>query len=119
MNDKTFRLVAVLTFLVAIFATAFAQDKKPEPKPEGGTITVAWDDPPGEWVAAYRVYYGCKSRNYTNTIVVSSSRTTLTIPNLVPGEKYYMAVTTVNRSGVESDYSKEISDKATIPALKQ
>jgi hypothetical protein len=75
------------------------------------TLTFAWDSVNG--VAGYKVYQGGASRVYTNSFNTGSA-IQVTVSNLIVGRTYYFAATAYNSSGVESDYSTEIT--YTVPA---
>jgi hypothetical protein len=71
------------------------------------SATLAWDPSPGtNLIANYNVYYGVVSATYTNE-VAAGTNTAISISNLVAGTTYYFAVTAVDTSGLESDYSSE------------
>jgi hypothetical protein len=73
------------------------------------SVTLAWDPSPGTNVIAnYNVCYGVASNTYTN-VVAASTNTTVSISNMVNGTTYYFAATAVDMSGLESDYSTEVS----------
>jgi hypothetical protein len=77
------------------------------------SITLAWDPSPStNIIANYNVYYGSLSATYTN-VVAAGTNTTVSIFNLVDSTTYYFATTAVDTSGLESDYSTEVS--ALIP----
>ena len=73
----------------------------------GLNATVYWDASLSADVAGYNVYYGTASRNYANFISVDPFTTSQTIYGLATGKTYFMAVTTVDSEGNESDYSQE------------
>jgi hypothetical protein len=104
------RRAALLTLLLGAFSAltplaAFA----------AGTVTLAWDASPGTNVIAnYKVYYGVASRTYTNSVSAGTSLTA-SISNLVAGATYYFAATATDTSGLESDYSTEVSTTITSP----
>lgn len=57
----------------------------------------------------YRIVYGTQTGVYTNSIPVNSTGlATYTIENLQSGKKYYFSMVSVNASGAESDYTKEV-----------
>jgi hypothetical protein len=66
----------------------------------------------GSGVTGYAVYYGTSSRVYSGRMDASTA-TQGTMSGLVPGTKYFFAVTAYNSSGVESDYSAEVSSIAS------
>jgi hypothetical protein len=91
-------------------APAPATAPAPAPAAAAGSAILSWSPSSGT-VAGYRVYYGTASRNYQqargNGIHVTSSAATLT--DLPAGFTYYFAVTAIDASGLESDYSSEAS----------
>ena len=92
------------------------------------SVTLAWDAPnAASGIAGYRVYYGNSSGIYPQIIDVGNS-TTVTVPNLVPGQIYYVVVTDYNTAGLESGPSNQVSfipelnttslpDSPTFPVL--
>jgi hypothetical protein len=85
----------------------------------GNTVTLAWDANTEPDLAGYKVYWGRSSRHYDNSpvpTVAPSANPTFTTPAL-PNGTWYFAVTAYNTSGLESDYSNEVSKTiATAPA---
>jgi hypothetical protein len=80
-----------------------------------GTVTLAWNASSGTNVIAnYKVYYGVASATYTNS-VAAGTNLTVSVSNLVLGVTYYFAATAVDTSGLESDYSTEISTMIVPP----
>ena len=87
--------------------------------PEGsgeltGSVKLAWDLSWEPNIGGYRVHYGAQSGNYTETVDVGY-KVNAELPGLVVGETYYSAVTAYNTSGLESDYSNEISFTVSAP----
>src|ERR1035438_3860434 len=76
------------------------------------SITLAWSPSPGTNVAGYHIYCGGASGSYTNT-VDAGNNTTGTVTGLAIGATYYFAATAYDGTGLESDFSSEIS--YTIP----
>ncbi len=74
----------------------------------GASVTLAWDATPGDNIAGYRLYSGVSSGSYTNVIDVGNV-TTGSIDGLIPGTRYYFAVTDYTATGLESNFSGEIS----------
>ncbi len=61
-------------------------------------------------ITGYKVYIGSSSRTYTYNHLVSSSATSVRIRELdVPKGFLYIAVTTLDKAGHESDYSSEVT----------
>jgi hypothetical protein len=75
-------------------------------------VSLAWDPNSESNVAGYRVYYGHSSRTYPFVVDAGTDNTGI-INNLQEGVTYYFAVTAYNDSGLESDFSGEIS--YTVP----
>lgn len=101
MNRK--RLLVVLGL---VLAGAVAADQ---------SVTLAWDPNPEPDVAGYIVYYGTVSRNYPFHTNVGNV-TTATIYGLREGVTYYFAIAATNSTGLESDFSNEITNH--IPSLE-
>jgi hypothetical protein len=78
------------------------------------SVTLAWNPVTGDDIVAYNIYYGPASRTYTNWVQVGDV-TQGTVTGLCPGATYYIAITAINVSGLESDYSDEII--YTIPPV--
>jgi len=76
------------------------------------SVTLAWDANTELDVAGYRLYYGTASRSYDQSIDVQNV-TTNAVGNLQEGTTYFFAVTAYSTSGLESDFSNEVSHTAT------
>jgi hypothetical protein len=73
---------------------------------------LTWAAPATADVATYRVYYGTAPRAYFQALgngVSVGSATTYTASNLSRGITHYFAVTAIDSSGNESDFSTEVS----------
>ena len=76
-------------------------------------VTLAWDESDG--AAGYKIYSGTTSNSYTWVVDVGNV-TSYTTENLTDGYTYYFAATAYDESGLESDYSDEVSYSAsTVP----
>jgi hypothetical protein len=74
-----------------------------------GQVTLGWDKSTEPDVAGYKIYYGTATRNYTQSVKITSPNiTTCTIINLTDGQKYYFAATAYNTNLIESEYSAEV-----------
>src|SRR6185503_18788678 len=71
-------------------------------------VTLAWDANLETDLAGYKAYYGTSSRAYS-FVADAANVTSLTISNLQEGLTYYFAATAYNTSGLESDFSAEVS----------
>ena len=76
------------------------------------SVTLAWSPVTNSDLAGYNVYYGSVSRIYTNTVSVGNV-TNVTVSGLSEGSSYYFAATALSISGLESDFSDEVS--YTVP----
>ncbi len=77
------------------------------------SVTLGWNAVSGGNISSYNLYFGRASRSYSNQVRAGNS-TSATASGLTGGATYYFAVTSVDTSGIESDYSSEIS--YTVPA---
>ena len=59
-------------------------------------------------IAAFRIYYGSSSGDYSNTIDIIDHTATQAVLAGLPSGTYYVAVTTVDVDGRESIYSDEV-----------
>lgn len=108
------RRVALIVLLWGVFPALI-----PLSSFAAGTVTLAWDPSSGtNIIARYSIYFGAASRTYTNTTAAGTA-TTLTISNLVGGRTYYFAATAVDTSGLESDYSAEVSTLIPVNATNR
>ena len=80
-----------------------------------GSVALAWDVPstyvdgtPAAGQVGFKVYYGTASRAYTQVIDVKNVPS-CSINSLYPGTTYYFAITAYDSTGIESDYSTELS----------
>jgi len=80
------------------------------------TITIAWDPNPESAVAGYVVYVGTTAGNYTASYTVGKV-TTFTLPNVVPGTTYHMAVRAYSNSTDLSPMSTELVVTLSATAL--
>ena len=73
----------------------------------GETVTLAWDASVSTNVAGYRVYWGTNSRAYFG---VTNSGLMLTQAVVLPHSgRWFFAATAYDTSGLESDFSSEVS----------
>jgi hypothetical protein len=77
-------------------------------------LTLAWDASAG--ATGYVIHYGTASRNYTATVDVGNT-TTAALSALDPAKIYYMAVTTYDDTGDESNFSNEILYQPAHPSV--
>ena len=94
---------SILTAIVILLITAvtsFAAD-----------VPLEWDENPSPYVVGYNLYFGTESGVYGTPVPVVDG-TTVTIPDLLDGGKYYFAVSAYSET-TESPQSEEIS--YTVP----
>lgn len=75
-------------------------------------ITLAWDANVESDIAGYKIYSGTNSRVYPAVVDVGN-RTSHTVSNLTAGRTYFLALTAYDTTGLESDFSAELS--YTVP----
>jgi len=79
------------------------------------TVTLAWDRSPSADATGYNIYYGAHTGAYTNRVNVGNV-STVSVSGLKEGVTYYFAATAYNSSGLESDFSNEVS--YTVPTTR-
>lgn len=79
------------------------------------SVILNWDASPDTNIAGYKLYYGTNSGSYPQ-VVSAGLVTQTTVTGLTPGTPYYFAATASDSTGLESDYSNEIT--FTMPALR-
>lgn len=87
-----------------------------EPVPEEYSLTLGWNPSPSPEIVGCHLYYGTVSGEYTNTVVVGNV-TTVTVLGLSSGVTYYFAITAMDASGQESDFSNEICYRQELSPL--
>ena len=71
--------------------------------------TLNTDGTPFTDLASFKIYYGMMANQYPNDVYINNPGiSTYVVENLAPGT-YYFVATAINRSGIESDYSNEVS----------
>ena len=76
------------------------------------SIAFSWAPSTSTSTTGYKVYYGSTSGTYSSVLTVGKV-TTVIIPNLTAGRRYYFRVDTYNFLGITSPYTSETS--ATVP----
>jgi hypothetical protein len=78
-------------------------------------ITLTWDANTEPDMDHYVLYWGTASGDYANNDRTAGLETTktVTIPN--DDQVYYFALTAVDTSGLESDFSNEVSTEGLMP----
>jgi hypothetical protein len=90
------RTLAILLFLLCPGSQLIAAD-----------VSLAWDASVTPEVVGYKVYYGNSPGVYGTSISIGN-QTTYTVTGLTSGT-YYFAVSALDGSGNESDFSNEVS----------
>jgi regulation of enolase protein 1 (concanavalin A-like superfamily) len=81
-------------------------------------VNLAWDPSPDSGVIAYRIYWGTRSRVYTQHLEVGRV-TTATVTGLSAGSTYFFAATALAAGGLESDFSNEVQYTVPNPPANQ
>lgn len=85
---------------------------------QAASVTLAWDPNPEPDLAGYIIYFRTNGASYAPARSVTvTNGTTGTVSNLLYGVQYWFVATAFNTSGLESDYSNEVT--ALIPAKPQ
>ena len=82
------------------------------------SLTFSWTPPaensdgsPITNLAGYKIHYGTKSSEYTQTVSVENAGLTRYVVDNLPSGTYYFAITAYNAQGLESPLSGEITAK--------
>lgn len=73
---------------------------------KAGEVTISWDSNSEPDLSGYKIYYGNSSRGYQSQVYVGNI-TSYRLSGLDAGKRYYFAVTALDFSGNESDFSQE------------
>ena len=102
MIKNKIKMVSVfLGVLFVFYGIAFAAVDR--------SATISWRANPDAGLYGYKVYIGTKSRKYTDYAFVEKTKISHRFGKLALGRKYYFCVTAVNKAGVESAYSQEVT----------
>jgi hypothetical protein len=69
---------------------------------------ISWDAPPDDDIAWYAIYCGDSSGFYQRKVLVDASKRVHLIDSLFVNRMYFLAMTSIDYAGNESDYSNEI-----------
>lgn len=79
-----------------------------QPHSQAEDVRLAWDPPiPPTNVSSYAVHIGTTSRQYT-TVTNVGKGTNIVLKGLVPGRRYFIAASSINKQGRESRFSNEL-----------
>jgi hypothetical protein len=100
-------VTALPQFTITVTATASTGTK---------SVSLAWTPPTQNDdgstlvdLSGYKIHYGDTPQSYSEMITVSNAGLTRYVIDAMPSGKHYIAMTAVNASGAESDYSPEVS----------
>ncbi len=68
------------------------------------------DSSPLTDLAGYKIYYGSESDNYQTSIQIDNPGIAIYVVEYLTPNTYYFVLTTINSSGVESQFSNEVSN---------
>jgi hypothetical protein len=94
------------------YANSTSATASTAPAVSASNAVLGWNASDTPSVVSYRVYYGTSPGTYSQafgTGLQAGSATTYTVSNLASDRSYYFAVTAVDSSGNESEYSTEAS----------
>ena len=113
LKNKIFSIF-YLSLIITIFAGCGGGAASFTPNATG-SVSLAWNTPstyidgtPATSEVGFKVFYGTASREYTHVIDVKNVPS-CSINSLYPGTTYYFAITAYDSTGIESDYSTELS----------
>jgi len=108
-NSNSFDTTAfdpTITFTPTAVPTTTTTSPPPSSSTGTATVTLSWNKNSESDLSHYRVYYGTKSRTYSNSVNVGTA-SSYTVSGLSTGAIYYFSLTAVDTSGNESSYSTE------------
>lgn len=105
-RDWARRVVLTFCLVASLVTTA-------RPALAQGAVSLAWDAPEGTPPASYIVEWGPSHGTYVASASVPGAVTTFVAPGLRAGMRYYFVVRAVDRNGVRSEPSNEISAVAS------
>lgn len=122
ISSLVFLTFCILTIDVSRAATIVSQEKlienlQPLIKKQlsSQSVIVQWDAPLNTSVYGYNLYYGNKSRGYDHKIYIpitpiaeNIENSSIILERIGTGIVYYFAVTALDITGNESDYSDEV-----------
>ena len=114
-NWNRFRGGFIIFFLLLTLGCGNKWEKgNPKVEAGEGKITLAWDSNLEKDLKGYKIYYGVKSKEYKNSIDIGlgnqqDNATTFTLTGLAKDQRYFIAITSYNKSGVESGSSNEVT----------
>ncbi len=126
-SRRVSRLIVLTRFLsLALLLVALSRPLNVLGVVGPASVSLAWDRNPEVDVVNYRIYYGTVSRQYTKSVYAGNLIAGV-VPGLSGGVRYFFAVTALDATGLESDYSAEVvvtpgggfSLKVRIPANRQ
>jgi putative Ig domain-containing protein len=98
-------VTALPAFTITVAASAAAKSvslawSPPTQNDDGSTLTD---------LAGYKIHYGTASKNYTQSVALNNAGLTRYQLDSLPSGKIFIAMTAVNKSGAESEFSQELS----------
>jgi len=78
------------------------------------SIKLYWTPISQKDIAGYKIYFGNASKSYSDTIFVTSEKSSTELSNLEPDHQLFFAISTVDVNNKESDLSDEISIRTYI-----
>ena len=107
-----------LTLLLAVIVSVCVSCRESETANQIGTssTTLSWTPPmqnsdgsPLTDLAGYKIYYGNESGNYHASIEINNPGIAIYVVEYLTPNTYFFVITAINSSGVESQFSNEVS----------
>ena len=108
-----------LTLLLAVIVSACVSCRESVTANQVGTssTTLSWTPPtqnsdgsPLTDLAGYKIYYGNESGNYRTSIHIDNPGIAIYVVEYLRPNTYFFVITAINSSGVESQFSNEVSN---------
>lgn len=112
---KRFLILFACVFSLVSYGQVLDTNVCPECLTTSNAVAITWDAydfVDNTNVTSFNIYIGGQSKTYTNFVSVGLGNSN-TLSGLVSGTTYYFSVTAVSSTGLESDFSREVS--YTIP----
>lgn len=115
LNINSVKILAIVFFLVFLSSCGSSSDDS-KLVTGTGTALLSWlpptentDNSPYTDPAGYKIYYGTSPGNYNTPIIINDSGLSSFLVEGLGNSDWYFVMTAFNLSGIESDYSTEVS----------
>lgn len=106
--QRIIRNLKALTVMLCVAVIHQPGEAASQTIPGTYNASLSWDAHPDPTVIGYRIHYGTASGTYTGSVTVGKV-TSMIIPGLASGVKYYFSMTAHIEGSDDSGYSNEVS----------